>query len=77
MRNTANRIWIIVLILVLAAACTVLGLYGYQVWWLSQQPKFHDLTVELGAEMPPVSAFITEYAEPEAAPNDLPERVMI
>lgn len=35
---------------------------GYQIW-LYQQPKFHDLTVELGTESISMSDFMTKYAK--------------
>lgn len=44
--------------LVLAGA--VFG--GYQ-YWLYQQPKFHDLTVELGTTSIGIQQFMTEYAQ--------------
>ena len=29
--------------------------------WLGMQPKFRDLTIELGSPLPPVSEFLTSY----------------
>lgn len=45
-------------VLILAAAG--FGSYGY---WYAQQPKFHDLTVELGVESIGIADFMTEYAK--------------
>ena len=36
---------------------------GIHKMWLDQQPKFHDLTVELGTESISLSDFLTEYAD--------------
>ena len=51
---------IVLVIVVIAAA-------GYSAYagWLYQQPKFHDVTMELGEEMPDFQAFMTEYAKAE------------
>ncbi len=51
----------------IAAACSAavvaLGVFaGYRLWLL-QQPKFHDVTVELGTDNIGISDFMTEYAE--------------
>ena len=44
---------------VLALAAAAWG--GYEIW-LSRQPKFHDLTIELGTDAVQISDFMTEYA---------------
>lgn len=44
-----------------AAILAVAGLGGYGCWY-GQQPKFHDLTVELGVESIGIGDFMTEYA---------------
>lgn len=36
----------------------------YQNCWLYHQPKFHDVTIELGQEVPGIEAFLTSYADP-------------
>lgn len=48
---------IVVLSLILVGLLGVV--YGL---WLYEQPKFHDVTMELGDEMPETSAFLTKYA---------------
>ena len=49
----------------IAAAAVILvaaaAFGGYEIW-LYQQPKFHDLTVELGTESISLGDFMTEYA---------------
>lgn len=40
------------------------GAGGYA-GWLYQQPKFHDMTIELGSQLPATDQFLTEYANPE------------
>lgn len=50
-----------------AAGLVVLGVAGFfvgRMLWLDAQPKFHDVTIELGQELPPVADFLTEYADP-------------
>ena len=50
-----------------AAIALVLGcLSGYFIWRY-QQPKFHDLTIELGQPMPPVEDFLTRFGKAENA----------
>lgn len=39
---------------------------GYSIW-LWNQPKFQDLTMELGEPVPPVEAFLTEYGQADKA----------
>ena len=41
--------------------------FGQYNGWLDQQPKFHDVTIELGESMPSIEAFMTEYAKVEKA----------
>lgn len=56
--------------LLLIGLCIVLlgamGLCGYTLWHY-MQPKFQDATMELGAEMPGLDAFLTAYAQKENA----------
>lgn len=65
-----------VLAAILLAALMVFGLGGYTLWHYLQ-PKFQDVTMELGGEMPPVEEFLTPLADPKkaklltAAPADL------
>lgn len=54
---------------VAAAVVVLLVLIGLGCYsgWLYQQSKFHDVTIELGSELPSISEFLTEYANPEKA----------
>lgn len=63
LQSTLGKICVIGLSAVLLAA---LGLSGYTLWHY-QLPKFQDMTIELGQQLPPVSAFLTEYAREEKA----------
>lgn len=55
-------------IMCIGAAALVLLLlvsgFGIYHGWFYQQPKFHDLTVELGVESISIRDFMTEYARP-------------
>ena len=44
-----------------ATALTLGALVGYSLWHY-RLPKFHDVTIELGQPLPPVSEFMTEHA---------------
>lgn len=46
------------------AAVALLGVTGYETWHY-EQPKFQDLTIELGTETVRISDFMTEYARPK------------
>lgn len=46
-----------------AAAILALGALGGYSAWHYQQPKFHDLTIELGQPLPPVEDFLTQYGK--------------
>lgn len=48
----------------LVAATALLGTAGYETWHY-EQPKFRDLTIELGTESVSISDFMTEYARPK------------
>ena len=37
--------------------------YGQYNGWQDRQPKFHDVTMELGEPLPDMEAFLTEYAD--------------
>ncbi|MDE5588013.1 MAG: DUF5011 domain-containing protein [Acetatifactor sp.] len=39
------------------------GVIGCAAYWFCSQPRFHDLTVELGTETISVEAFMTEFAD--------------
>lgn len=56
---------LILLISGAAAATLALGALGGYSYWHYQQPKFHDLTIELGEPMPAVEEFLTKYANPK------------
>lgn len=49
-------------ITILAAA--FFGIYGI---WLSLQPKFHDVSIELGSPLPALEEFMTEHASEKRA----------
>lgn len=62
------------IVCLIVAALVVLGLMGwggYEIW-LYQQPKFHDVTMELGDEVPGLEAFLTEYADAEKVSAETP-----
>ena len=62
------------IVCLIVAALVVLGLMGwggYEIW-LYQQPKFHDVTMELGDEVPGLEAFLTEYADAEKVSVETP-----
>lgn len=48
-------------------AMIILTFIGYAGYWLYSQPRFHDLTVELGTETINVEDFMTEFADPKHA----------
>lgn len=50
-----------------AAVALALGCLGGYSIWRYQQPKFHDLTIELGQPLPPVEDFLTPYAKAKKA----------
>ena len=43
------------------------GVIGCAAYWFCSQPRFHDLTVELGTETISVEAFMTEFADVQNA----------
>lgn len=55
--------------------CTVIGIillvgcliFGGLILWYYAQPKFADVTVELGQPMPPMEQFLTEHGNPQRA----------
>ena len=54
----------------IACACLLIlaGIVcGSHYFWYTLQPKFQDVTIELGEELPSVSAFLTEHGRPEDA----------
>lgn len=53
-----------IIAVVLGIAITAAVVYGQYSGWLYRQPKFHDVTMELGEAMPENGAFLTEYADP-------------
>ena len=62
MKQTIFKAVKILVVLVLAVLC---GFRIYENKWLYDQPKFHDVTIELGQEIPGIDAFLTEYADPD------------
>lgn len=52
----------------LAVVLVLAGLAGgWYALWLHRQPKFHDVTIELGEQMPDISEFLTEYGKKDKA----------
>lgn len=47
----------------IAVVLILIGCAGYAAHWYYSQPRFHDLTVELGTESISVEAFMTEFAD--------------
>ncbi|MCD7747387.1 MAG: DUF5011 domain-containing protein [Firmicutes bacterium] len=62
LKSKAGIATIIVLAVLLVAGGAAFG--GYELW-LYCQPKFHDLTVELGTDSVSIADFMTEYAKSE------------
>lgn len=62
---------IVCLVVVALVILGLLGWGGYEIW-LYQQPKFHDVTIELGDGIPNVEAFLTEYADKEKVTVEIP-----
>ncbi len=58
-----KRVWL----WAVAAVFMLIGCAGYAVHWYYSQPRFHDLTVELGTESINVEAFMTKYANAQDA----------
>lgn len=52
-------------VLAVLALIVLCGFRIYENKWLYDQPKFHDVTIELGQEIPGIDAFLTEYADPD------------
>lgn len=63
LKSTKGRVCIIVVLALILA-----GLLGvvYSLW-LYEQPKFHDMTIELGEDLPETAEFLTKYANEEKA----------
>lgn len=61
-----KKIWIPIVSGAAALVVTFGALVGYASWHY-QQPKFHDLTIELGQPLPPVADFLTQYGKEERA----------
>lgn len=55
-QNKKTKVVVLAIIAAVLVAVTVAGI------WYGNQSKFHDVTIELGQEMPDISAFQTEYA---------------
>ena len=60
-RGTVSKISRICIVLAILGIVLIACLSGYSLW-LDKQPKFHDVTIELGSELPPVEDFLTKYA---------------
>ena len=59
LKGVLGKVGIILMVIAVLAAA-VYGLYN---GWLERQPKFHDVTMELGEAFPENEAFMTEYAK--------------
>lgn len=70
LHSTKGKICIACVALLLVAALAGGG-YGF---WHYQQPKFQDVTIELGQPLPQITAFLTEYAHPDRATLETPEQ---
>lgn len=63
--------WIGILAGATATVLTLGGLVGYTLWH-DAQPKFQDVTMELGSRLPAWQDFMTKYAkESKVCPPDL------
>lgn len=51
-----------ILIPVLAVILVAVGAFAGYMSWLDDQIKFHDVTIELGADTVSIDQFTTEYA---------------
>ena len=61
-----KKVWIPIISGGAALVLALGGLVGYASWHY-HQPKFHDLTIELGQPLPPVEDFLTQYGKEERA----------
>lgn len=62
MRGFLKTKWGIVCMIAAAVVLLVGAAFGGYAIWLYQQPKFQDVTVELGTDTVHISQFLTEYA---------------
>lgn len=63
LKSTGGKVCIIV-----ALSLILVGLLGVVYGlWLYEQPKFHDVTMELGGGMPETAEFLTQYANEKKA----------
>lgn len=63
LKTKGGKLCIASVVAVLVAAIGFGCYYG----WLYQQPKFHNVTIELGEDLPAVADFLTEYADLQKA----------
>lgn len=63
LKSIGGKVCIVSLIVLLLAGIGC----GYHYYLYEQRPKFHDVTIELGDSLPPVSDFLTEHAREEKA----------
>lgn len=64
MKNFFTSVWVKMTLAVLVV--TLLETIGAGIWWY-QTPKFQDVTIELGSEMPQLQAFLTDKAKADWA----------
>ncbi len=60
-RVNASRTSRVCVVLAVLTIVLVAGFSGYRIW-LDRQPKFHDVTIELGSPLPSLESFLTKYA---------------
>lgn len=59
LKGVLGKVGIILMVIAVLTA----AVYGQYNGWLERQPKFHDVTMELGEALPENEAFMTEYAK--------------
>lgn len=58
-----SKLWLALCVTALVVSSAVLCWWGYEYSEYQKLPKFQNLTLELGQEMPELSAFFTEHAD--------------
>ena len=65
MKTLLKRTWGKILLISLAVVLLAAGFCGYHYYRYYQTPKFQNVTIELGAQLPDISVFLTQHAKPE------------
>lgn len=68
--TTGGKICVACLAFLLLAG---MGFGGWLWWEYEQRPRFRDVTIELGQQLPDISAFLTEDANPQKAQMTTPQ----